>query len=551
MLPRTCLAVAITALLAACSQSYSPATTTTAPAATPTLASPKTLDATSTSLDLSPVTLQSGVSSLPADWAKGAVFIEIYVRGYKDSNGDGIGDFKGLTSQLDYLKALGIQGIWLMPVNQSQDHDHGYAVTDYRKLEPDYGSEADFREFLKQAHARGIGVIMDYVINHSAYQNPLFLDSKNRLNDKRDWYIWADHNPDWYNWNNSETWHRAKPRRDYYYGVFWEQMPDFNLRNPAVLAYHHDNLRYWMNRGVDGFRFDAVNQLIENGKEAYQSQPENKVVMQGIQQVVTKSSPNHFMVCEEPTKPADAAQPDYCGSAFAFGFNDAVRETVSSGQVTGQLMRILKTYPLQRMGLLLGNHDSYAGKRLIEAFNGDEARYRLAAATLLTLPGQPFIYYGEEIGMGTSQGNQDDWGLRAPMSWTAEGGFSSNPQVFRAPANNLAKYNAKDQMAQPDSLWHFYQQLISLRKAHPALRYGDVQVLSHQHALAFVRHAEKETVLVVLNYDTASTSLTLPTGKPNSHWRPLSGTHTAQQADQQGNLTLQPAGLSVTLYQLQ
>lgn len=550
MFSRTCLAVAISALLVACSQSNPPVATPTVPAAPLSQTPPKAPDATSTSLDLSPVKLQAATSPLPADWAKGAVFIEIYVRGYKDSNGDGIGDFKGLTSQLDYLKALGVQGIWLMPINQSQDHDHGYAVTDYRKLEPDYGSEADFREFLKQAHARGIGVIMDYVINHSAYKNPLFLDSKNRLNGKRDWYIWADHNPDWYNWDHSETWHRAKPSHDYYYGVFWEQMPDFNLRNPAVVAYHHDNLRYWMNLGVDGFRFDAVNQLIENGKDAYQSQPENKIVMQGIQQVVTQQAPQHFIVCEEPTKPVEAAQPDYCGSAFAFGFNDAVRETVSEGRVSGRLMRILQTYPLERMGLLLGNHDSYAGKRLIDAFAGDEAKYRLAAATLLTMPGQPFIYYGEEIGMGTSQGNQGDWGLRAPMSWTSDGGFSSHPQIFRAAANNLAQYNAKDEMAKPDSLWHFYQTLIQLRKTHPALRYGDLQILAHQHALAFIRHVEKETVLVVLNYDATPAELTLEMGKPDSQWQPLLGEPTVQRADPQGRLTLHAAGMSVSLYQL-
>ncbi|MFC3914753.1 alpha-amylase family glycosyl hydrolase [Pseudaeromonas sharmana] len=535
--------VLITALcsgLLACSQGVTPPAAT--PAA-PTQAVAKKVEATSAILDMQPVAAQPPHSALPAHWSQGAVFIEIYVRGYKDSNGDGIGDFRGLTSQLDYLQQLGIQGIWLMPVNQSQDRDHGYAVTDYRKVEADYGTEADFREFIAQAHARGIGVIMDYVINHSAYQNPLFLDSKNRLNDKRDWYVWQDHDPGWVNWDNSESWHRVKPTHDYYYGVFWEQMPDFNLKNPKVLTYHHDNLRYWMNLGVDGFRFDAVGQLVENGKHAYESQPENKVILRDLQQLIGGSYPNGFMVCEEPTDPIGAASKEACGSAFAFGFNDAVRASVRAGEVTPDLKRVLSSYPLANMGLILGSHDSYAGERLIEAFSGDETRYRLAVATQLTLPGQPFIYYGEEIGMGHSAGNGGDWALRAPMSWSASGGFSSSSQLFRGPAENLARYNAADQQASPDSLWHFYQQLIALRKSNPALRYGDLTLLTQDSTLSFLRQTKQQTVLVAINYASQPHAVTLPTGMANSQWQPLFGNPASLQASGSGDLSLQvPAG---------
>ena len=190
-------ALLLATLLAGCQQ---------AATSSPPITVSQKSEASSTSLDLSPMARSDAASGLPTEWFKGAVFMEIYVRGYQDSNGDGIGDFKGLTSRLDYLKSLGIQGLWLMPVNQSQDHDHGYAVTDYRKLEADYGSEADFRELIREAHARGIGIIMDYVVNHSAYQNPLFLDSKNHLNNKRDWYVWLDHDPGWVNWDQSATW---------------------------------------------------------------------------------------------------------------------------------------------------------------------------------------------------------------------------------------------------------------------------------------------------------------------------------------------------------
>lgn len=515
-------------------------------ASQPASATPrKPVEASSSSLDLSPVSRQEQASPLPENWSQGAVFMEIYVRGYQDSNGDGIGDFKGLTSRLDYLKSLGIQGIWLMPINQSQDHDHGYAVTDYRKLEADYGSEADFREFLREAHARGIGVIMDYVINHSAYQNPLFLDSKNHLNNKRDWYVWLDHDPGWVNWDQSSTWHRVKPRKEYYYGVFWEQMPDFNLKNPDVIAYHHDNLRYWMNLGVDGFRFDAVGQLVENGKTAYESQPQNKVILHDIQTLIKQQYHNRFMVCEEPTQPAAAAADDSCGSAFAFGLNDGIRESVSRGAVSDKLRDALTNYPLSRMGILLGNHDSYAGERLIEAFAGDEQRYRLAAATLLTLPGQPFLYYGEEVGMGHSEGNSGDWGLRAPMSWQPDGGFTTG-QPFRAPAANLTTHNAAQQQANPGSLWHFYHHWITLRQQHSALRLGEMTLLQSDQLLAFTRQSKDEKLLVALNYSDQPQTLKL---SHQGKLRLIDGQEPSQRCHQNA-CTLTLPGASIALYQL-
>ena len=532
-------ALLLATLLAGCQQ---------AATSSPPITVSKKSEASSTSLDLSPVARSDAASGLPTEWFKGAVFMEIYVRGYQDSNGDGIGDFKGLTSRLDYLKSLGIQGLWLMPVNQSQDHDHGYAVTDYRKLEADYGSEADFRELLREAHARGIGIIMDYVVNHSAYQNPLFLDSKNHLNNKRDWYIWLDHDPGWVNWDQSATWHKVKPRKEYYYGVFWEQMPDFNLKNPQVLAYHHDNLRYWMNLGVDGFRFDAVGQLVENGKNAYESQPENTVILLDMQTLIKEEYHNRFMVCEEPTQPAAAAAPDSCGSAFAFGINEGIRESVTNGAVNAKLQQMLTTYPLARMGIVLGSHDIYVGERLIEAFAGDETRYRLAAATQLTLPGQPFLYYGEEIGMGRSEGNSGDWGLRAPMSWQSGGGFSTTTP-FRAPASNQATHNATQQQATPDSLFAFYQHWIGLRKQHPALRYGELQLLPSDKVLAYIRHTPQERLLVLLNYSEQPQSVELPAGTATGAQR-LEGNGPAPECRKNQPCQITLKGGDIALYRL-
>ncbi|WP_409420557.1 alpha-amylase family glycosyl hydrolase [Pseudaeromonas sp. ZJS20] len=509
---------------------------------------PKSQTPYSASLDLSQVSISQPESALPDNWYQGAVFMEIYVRGYKDSDGDGIGDLQGLMQQLDYLQQLGVQGLWLMPINASYDHDHGYAVSDYRSLETQYGSQADLAALLEAAHARGMGIIMDYVINHSAIDNPLFLDSDQQLGDKRDWYIWRDSNPGWTNWDGNPSWHPG--RQGYFYGVFWENMPDFNLKNETVLAYHHDSLRYWLNQGLDGFRFDAVGQLVENGQYSYESQPENHAIMYDIQQLVTNDYQHRYMVCEEPTDAIGAAQSDACGSAFAFGFNDAVRASVKAGRVSSDLADTLQQLPLARMGVMLGNHDAFAGVRLIEDFDGDLARYRLAAATQLTLPGQPFIYYGEEIGMGHSAGNSGDWALRAPMSWTASGGFTTG-SPFRAYASNKGQYNVQDQQAAADSLWHFYQRLIAARKANPALRLGTLQLLQSDRVLAYTRQYEDDTLLVLLNYAEEASPLTLDLDLPNSSLSPLDDwASDSPTTDADGSLSLTLPAQAIRIYRL-
>ncbi|RZV35060.1 MAG: glycosidase, partial [Chromatiales bacterium] len=221
------------------------------------LAALNALGNASAGLDLMPVVPQPTDSGLPADWADSAAFVEIYVRAYQDSDGDGVGDLQGLISRLDYLQALGVKGIWLMPVFESADDDHGYAVSDYRAIESDYGTMADFETLLAEAHARGIAVIVDYVMNHAASTNPLFLDATTgSSNDKYDWFVWEAAQPTGWNTFAGDPWRNNG--NGWYYGVFSPLMPDFNLENPEVIDYHKDNLRFWLNKGVDGFRFDAV-----------------------------------------------------------------------------------------------------------------------------------------------------------------------------------------------------------------------------------------------------------------------------------------------------
>jgi glycosidase len=439
-------------------------------------------------------------SALQASWRDG-VFMEIFVRAYQDSNGDGIGDLRGLTQRLDYLKSLGVTGLWLMPVNPSQDGDHGYAVKDYRAIAPEYGTMADFDELLKQAHQRGIGIIIDYVINHSAAQHPAFVNAAgSSSNAFRDWYIWQDFSPSGWSIYGGNPWRNSTFGS--YFAGFSVTMPDFNLKNNGVLAWHQDNLRFWLNRGVDGFRFDAVGNLVENGPAAWENQPENHVVMAGVQATLSPYS-NRFMVCEAPAAPLRFAQPDSCGSSFAFGYqSDLVRAAQGSVADIARIATYWSTAPAGMVGFA-SNHDSFAGQRLFDQLGGDQKRMQLAAATYLLQTRSPFIYYGEELGMAGAASLSGDAKLRTPMSWTNDSvrtGFTTG-QPFRALSSNLANANVALQDGDPSSLLNFYRSIIALRQSLPSLQRGAYQAASSSGALmSFQRVLGVERTLVAFNY---------------------------------------------------
>ena len=462
--------------------------------------------------DQGPVAIEARDSGLPEGWAQHGVFVEILVRAYQDSNGDGIGDLNGLTSRLDYLKSLGVSGIWLMPIFKSQDHDHGYHVTDFRAIEPDYGTLADFDRLIAEAHRRGIGVIIDYTLNHSSAEHPLFdaaTDGKN--SPYRDWYVWAKPKPSGWTTFSGDPWHEVGDEA--YYGAFGDALPDFNLRNPAVLDFHLDNLKFWLNRGVDGFRFDAVGVLVENSSVAWENQPENHQIMHKVRALLDQYG-KRYMVCEAPSDPGAFAAADSCGSAFAFGLQKHIIKSVKMGRLMPDVLYTLKTLPVARMGTLLANHDAFAGNRLYQQLQGDEAAYKLAAATLLTLPGTPFIYYGEEIGLSASTPvAQQDQELRGPMSWTAGNGagFTSG-KPFRPLVENARTHNVATEDGKPGSLLNFYRTLIKLRTAEPALSTGSFTALSKEHEpiFAFLREQGDTRLLVALNYAARPASIGLP-----------------------------------------
>jgi glycosidase len=450
----------------------------------------------SSALDLSPVTVDASDSGLPADWADSAAFIEIYVRGYQDSDGDGTGDLQGLVSRLDYLQGLGIRGIWLMPVFESADNDHGYAVQDYRAIESDYGTMADFETLLDEAHARGIAVIVDYVMNHAASTNPLFLDATTgSANDKYDWFVWEDPKPAGWNTFAGDPWRNNG--NGWYYGVFSSLMPDFNLENAEVVGFHLDNLRFWLNKGVDGFRFDAVGVLFENDAAAWNNQPENHALLEQVQALVT-SYGKRFMVCEAPDDPAAFAASSSCGRAFAFGTQWAILDSARGNSTDGGLTDFLAVADADRMPLFLSNHDSFAGDRPWNQLNGDVGQYELAAATCILASRNPFTYYGEEVGMANASSLSGDHALRTPMSWTPDtvtAGFTTGTP-FRDLSANVATHNVMDEEGVTDSLLERYRALFELRISHSFIASGSLTLQSGPGDPVLRRHSRSAQIPV-------------------------------------------------------
>jgi glycosidase len=436
--------------------------------------------------------------------------MEIFVRAYQDSNGDGIGDLQGLISRLDYLQSLGVRGLWLMPITASADHDHGYAGTDFRRVEPAYGSLADVDALIQAAHARGIGVIIDYMVNHSAADSPLFRASAaDRDSPWRPWYVWQDSAPTgWEIWGIN-PWHPHASGS--YFATFGADMPDFNLRHAPALDYHLDSLRFWLNRGLDGFRLDAVPHLVENSARDWNDQPESRALTRRMRALVTAYAGRH-VVCEATADPKAYARDDLCGSAFAFGLES---QLVPAARGEPEAVRRLAAYfdgAPGTLGVFVSNHDQFAGRRLWDQVGGDLALYKLTAATYLLLPGTPYIYYGEEIGQSGAKGLSGDPEIRAPMSWTADpagAGFSTG-RPFRPLARNAGQFNAAAQAADPESLLAHYTALLALRKRSPAIARGSWEhAVADGATLSVQRKLGAEHMLLTYNYGRAPASLAL------------------------------------------
>ncbi len=480
-------------------------------------------------VDTRPVAAVIHASPLAEGWEHGA-FMEIFVRAWRDSDGDGIGDLRGLTQSLDYLQELGVRGLWLMPVTKNADGDHGYATTDFRAIAPEYGTLADFDELIRQAHKRGIGVIMDYVINHASARHPMFQQAlQGRANRFHSWFVWADAAPQgWDIWGKNPWYHAASrpwlfkgdfkdlPRpppeaRGFYFGTFGPHMPDFDFRNPAVLEYHASSLRFWLNRGLDGFRLDAVPHLVENSARDWNDQPESRALTRRLQELI-KRYPRRMVVCEATADPQAYGDPAVCGGAFAFGY---VHHFIEAARGKAESVREVASYyrrAAPTMATFLSNHDLFAGRRPWDQLGGDMARLRLAAAAYLLQPGTPFIYYGEEIGQAGVPGLAGDGPIRSPMSWSADlasAGFTQGTP-FRPVAPNSATHNVQLQRADAGSIFHFYKAMLALRNTWSSLARGRFEAGAAQGLVAsWQRVWGDETTLVAINYGSAPAELML------------------------------------------
>src|SRR5207302_6232180 len=353
-------------------------------------------------------------------WTRGAVCYEVFVRSFYDSNGDGIGDLNGLIEKLDYIDKLGASCIWLMPVAASPSY-HGYDVSDYYRVEPAYGSNDDFKRLVAQAHRRGIKVLVDMVLNHSSSEHPYFQAAlHDTTSPYRAWYRFAP-SPLGKGPHGGDDWHRSPVRDEYYYGVFWSGMPDLNYQTPAVRDEMKRIATFWLREmDVDGFRLDAVPYLVEEGS-CLMGCPGTHAFLHQYAAHVDSVKPGAYTVGEAwgNINAMMPYYPDQLTSYFGFELADSLLSAVRTGSAAGLLsgfLRLQDTLPEYRWCPFLSNHDQ---TRVLTALGGDVARAKLAATLLLTLPGLPFVYYGEEIGM---TGDKPDPRLRTPMQWAPRPG---------------------------------------------------------------------------------------------------------------------------------
>lgn len=470
--------------------------------------------------------IQETSDALP--WWNDRVFYEIFVRAFEDSDGDGNGDIPGLISKLDYLNDgdpttdtdLGVTGIWLMPIMESPSY-HGYDVTDYEQIESDYGTNEDFKRLIEDAHARGIAVIVDLMLNHTSSEHPWFLDSTTPGSPHDSWYRWQLSNPGYLGPWGQVVWHRNGNR--YYYGVFWSGMPDLNLNNPAVTQAVYDVADFWLNEmGVDGFRLDAVKHLIEENQKQENTQGTLRWLGRWNEHI-NQIAPNAFTVGEVfgGAGPVLALYaPDNVDTVFEFGLSSAILNSVQLGtraNISNVQAQVLGFYPHGQYSAFLANHDQ---NRLMSVSNSVD-KNKIAASILLTQPGVPFLYYGEEIGM---IGLKPDECIRTPFQWDDV----ERVAPFMAGKNcqtNEAEFNLAVQVDDPDSLFNHYRTLIHLRNDHEALREGEIAIAgsASNHVYSFIRYTADETLLVVVNLSGETISdyaLNLESG-------PLSGTLSA------------------------
>jgi alpha-glucosidase len=504
-------------------------------------------------------------------WWQTAVIYQIYPRSFQDTTGNGVGDLQGIIERLDYLRdTLGVDAIWLSPFYPSPMADFGYDVADYTDVDPLFGDLTTFDELVRAAHRRDIKVIIDWVPNHSSDQHPWFIESRtSRVNPKRDWYVWRDPKPDgsppnnWYSVFGGSAWQWDEATGQFYLHSFVKEQPDLNWRNPEVEAAMFDTVRFWLERGVDGFRVDVAhfimkdpqlrdNPLNESGDIAFhrptgdydrlihihdQGHPDTHATYRKFRQLLDRYSDGqprmavgeiHIYDWEEWAK--------YCGEnldEFHMPFNFSLLNTSWVASAVRSAVDALEASlpPGAWPNYVLGNHDE---PRLASRIGREQAR--IAAMLLLTLRGTPTLYYGDEIGMrnveipqklqrdpfGQHMPSQGRDRCRTPMQWNAvrHAGFSppETDSLWLPLAPDHQRVNMESQLAEPTSLLNLYRHLLALRKATPALQCGSYQAVDDvpDTCFVFVRQAENQRLLVALNFSDQETRVALPTSNTSS-----------------------------------
>lgn len=482
-------------------------------------------DAAATKRDLDANQVRQGPER--AGWWNDTVFYHMFVRSFKDSDvgplaGDGVGDIRGIIDQLDYLNDgdpttdsdLGVTGLWLMPIHPSPGY-HGYEVSDFYAINPQYGTMEDFRELIRECDKRGIKVILDLVLNHISYTHPWFVEaSKDPNSPKRDWFIWSDTVPTWKGpWNQSVWWPAGArpgvkppepgtgPDNDpatedpsYYYSIFYLTMPDVNYRNKDASDAMLDVVKYWIEKeGVAGYRLDAIRHLVEDG-QIQENTPETHEWLRLFHKTYKASRADAFTVGEVWTDSATAATyvGDQLDTCFEFDLSyammDAARDQ-NPARVRDAQRKVLAAYPPGQYGRFLTNHDQ---PRVMTTLAGNVGAARSAACMLLLGPGVPFIYYGEELAMS---GDKPDQFIRTPMRWNtlSNAGFTQGAPWI-AVGDDAKTRNVQIMRSDDSSIFNLYRRLIHLRNAHPSLARGLYQplVASDSKTYAYLRVSHNE-----------------------------------------------------------
>jgi alpha-glucosidase len=520
-------------------------------------------------------------------WWADAVFYEIYIRSFQDSDGDGVGDLNGIASRLDYLADLGVTALWITPFYPSPQVDFGYDIANHEAVDPQFGTLDDFDRLVDAAHRRGIRIVVDIVLNHTSDRHAWFEASRASVaSPLRDWYVWRDGAPaggppnNWQSVFGGPAWTFDARAGQWYYHAFYPEQPDLNWRNPAVEARMHQVLRFWLDRGVDGFRLDAVSALFEDPElrdnpplaeprltltgvdtqiPAYSRRPDEvHAALRRLRSFVDARAADAVLISEAyPDTAAELARFYGDGDEMHLPFNFFIAEVPSldAAAFGAAIDAVAEACGDRWLSLVLSNHDVdracdrlSTGPGAPRADGGDaDAVARLLAALLLTLRGTPFIYYGEEIGMRTEPPARLDevrdpvgrrfWpmykgrdGVRRPMPWTAARGHGfTNGTPWLAFTSDAAVRNVAAQIAATDSTLTLYRTLVRVRRERPALRHGDYRrVTSDPRVLAFARRHGDDEALVAINMSPDAVEARLdgpPLERRARGWRAAACTH--------------------------